>query len=80
MRHHRSSKLKRHRTFEEFVVVDMAGNTIAHFETEELAKRFVETEAHGRRIVRMNMNGMTTIINNEAYNPIADRPNGVPWD
>ena len=80
MRHHRSSKLKRRRTFEEFVVVDMAGNPITHFETEELAKGFVDTEAHGLRIVRMNMNGMTTTINNEAYNAKADRPEGAPWD
>lgn len=81
MRHHRSSKSSRHRTFTEFVVVDIAGNPIAHFGDDEArSKQFVEEDAKGRRIIQINLNSMVTIINNEAYNVKADRPDGAPWD
>ena len=72
MRHHRSSKSKMCRAFEQFVVVDLAGNPIEHFDTEAEAKEFVSEEAHGRRIVQMNVNGVTTIINNEIHNAMND--------
>ena len=72
MRHHRSSKSKRRRVFEQFVVVDLAGNQIARFDTEAEANEFVSEEAHGRRIVQMNVNGVTTIINNEIHNALND--------
>lgn len=72
MRHHRSSKCKRRRAFEQFVVLDIAGNPIAHFDTESEAQEFVNDEAHGRRIVQMNVNGVTTIINNEIHNALND--------
>ena len=72
MRHHRSSKSKMRMAFEQFVVVDLAGHPIAHFDTEAEAKAFVREEAHGRRIVQMNVNGVTTIINNEIHNALND--------
>ena len=72
MRHRRSSKSKRRRAFEQFVVVDIADNPIARFDTEAAAKEFVSDEAHGRRIVQMNVNGVTTIINNEIRNALND--------
>lgn len=72
MRHRRSSKAKRRRTFEQFVVVDLTGNPIAHFDTEAEAQEFISEEAHGRRIVQMNVNRVATIINNEIHNALTD--------
>lgn len=65
----RGKELKRNRrVFTEFLVVDLAGNPIAHFPTKEEAEDYVEHEAKGRRIVEVNLNGTTTIISNKVFN------------